>query len=380
MGFDARTGDFMHRYAHVDSMRALAAILVVITHASEYGHFAIPGARVSGDWAYWWSYWLDFGRIGVVLFFGISGFVIPSSLKPGQHPLSFWVKRFFRLYPLFWFSIVAALAIQWWLPGRAFPIRDIFANVTMVPEAFGAEYVQAVYWTLSVELVFYGLCYVLFLRKIHENARILTVLAAALAILFFLYQNANVGPLTGVRSFFPRLQGEFLGPTLGHLSIMLLGALCRVYYQKPDRKLVYAITGLSLFWLVLYPVCGLVVLQTAQKTDEIVRLFFPYPIAVALFLIFLFGVKVRLPFTVWLGQVSYSLYLLHDVMVYAVGYLREKLIPGFVPGVLSYIIFCTLVAIAAAALSYRFVEKPTHELGLKLARYLDARRKLAASA
>lgn len=366
----------MHRYAHVDSMRALAAVLVVITHAAEFGHFGIPGARSSGDWLYELSYSLDFGRIGVVLFFAISGFVIPSSLRGGQHPGAFWVRRFFRLYPLFWFSIALALITHFWLQGIAVSTTDIAANLTMIPEVFGAPYVQAVYWTLSVELVFYGLCYGLFLCRLNENIRMLAGAALGFAVLFALYQGAETGLFPVMPSFSPLMPGPFVGMTFGHLSIMFFGALCRMLYERHTRSLGFCIAALALFWLILYPLAGWFVLQIASHPAETIRLFLPYSIAIALFLIFLFKVKLRFGFLVWLGQVSYSLYLLHDVVIYALGGLRNTFTPWLVPGVLSYVLISLLAAILVSAITYKLIEHPTHQLGTRLGRKLDERKRM----
>ncbi len=69
----------LNRFASLDALRGLAALLVVWQHSSEsfvkLGSVAANGTLLA-DIA--WN--VDFGRIGVICFFLISGFVIPSSL------------------------------------------------------------------------------------------------------------------------------------------------------------------------------------------------------------------------------------------------------------------------------------------------------------
>lgn len=74
-----------NRYAYIEALRTVAAILVVWIHASEV--FLKPSkGRLDMSAIFDISYYLDFGRIRVVLFFIISGFVIPSSLKRAKVP------------------------------------------------------------------------------------------------------------------------------------------------------------------------------------------------------------------------------------------------------------------------------------------------------
>src|SRR6218665_2704395 len=101
------------RFAHIDSLRALAALLVLWMHSS--GNLWMFSAPSMQHKLFDIAYLLDFGRLGVVLFFAISGFVIPSSLS-GNKADKCWrfvIKRLFRLYPLYWLSIPIGV-VTWW--------------------------------------------------------------------------------------------------------------------------------------------------------------------------------------------------------------------------------------------------------------------------
>lgn len=151
------------RYSHIDSLRAIAVLLVIWMHTSEvFVNTAHPSLQ---DQFFEIAYMLDFGRIGVVIFFAISGFVIPASLHGEKlsGSRSFFTKRLFRLYPLYWVSILFGLITTWWIWGKDISYSTILWNLTMLQEAAGYTSIQGLYWTLQTELIFYTLCVLLFI-------------------------------------------------------------------------------------------------------------------------------------------------------------------------------------------------------------------------
>jgi len=72
--FSIRARD-KHRLGEIDSLRALSCALVIIAHtAGVFREVASSGAWLA-------AFSRGFGILGVLLFFGISGYVIPSSLR-----------------------------------------------------------------------------------------------------------------------------------------------------------------------------------------------------------------------------------------------------------------------------------------------------------
>ena len=145
-----------HRIAFLDCVRGLAASLVVVEHffglqaQDRLGPGAAPGA-----FAQWSLENLSLGRIGVAAFFLVSGYVIPLSLER-QTLRTFWVRRFFRLYPVYWTALplyVLVAALLGWNQLSGF---TLLVNLLMVQGIIGAISLLPPGWTLGIELVFYG--------------------------------------------------------------------------------------------------------------------------------------------------------------------------------------------------------------------------------
>lgn len=81
----------MNRYSNLDMARGAAALFVLIDHSIL--DFIEPGP---GTLLFKIATFM--GSFGIALFFLISGFVIPFSLKFGS--VNFIVRRIFRLYPV----------------------------------------------------------------------------------------------------------------------------------------------------------------------------------------------------------------------------------------------------------------------------------------
>jgi len=78
--------------AWLDALRAIAALLVVYAHLSR---FLFRDARA------FTSEWLHAGPAGVMLFFLVSGYIIPASLERHGSLRAFWISRGCRLFPLY---------------------------------------------------------------------------------------------------------------------------------------------------------------------------------------------------------------------------------------------------------------------------------------
>ena len=220
-----------NRYQPIDALRGIAALLVVWQHSSEafvkHLNIAQNGtflADIARDY--------DFGRIGIICFFLISGFVIPSSLKDSDKSgiKHFAIRRFFRLYPAYWTSIFLAVIIAI-LYNYPLDTVTIIANSTMLQSLFQQPHMIGLFWTLQVELIFYILCAVLFYFKVLRNDKLIFALICLFFGVFVLLQ---IFPyVTGIPlTLHKEVQ---LLPYL--LSIMFLGSFFRKLYDRHTQDL-----------------------------------------------------------------------------------------------------------------------------------------------
>ena len=94
------------RYVHLDGLRAVAALAVMVEHLFGDLLRQVPSATGPMSLAARSAVeTLSLGRFGVALFFLISGFVVPFSIH-GEGPLRhFAISRLFRLYPALWLAL-----------------------------------------------------------------------------------------------------------------------------------------------------------------------------------------------------------------------------------------------------------------------------------
>lgn len=169
------------RLQFLDAVRGVAALTVAVQHFVE---------QVSVPYLRWSHEVFRPGEWGVILFFVTSGFIIPVSIERYRSVGRFWIGRFFRLYPLYWAVTGGALLLFALDRYHLAPeyklhwVRASAANLTMAQEFIGQPHVLGQAWTLSYELVFYGLVSLLFLvRWHHRPGPVLAIgLAAAVAV------------------------------------------------------------------------------------------------------------------------------------------------------------------------------------------------------
>ena len=99
----------------IDSLRGVAVSTVVIQHF--FASLVSPVILAV----------FDPGMFGVTVFFSVSGFIIPQSVRSSDDRLRrFAIARVFRLYPAYWISLILAVAVY------SAPFRSIVVNATML--------------------------------------------------------------------------------------------------------------------------------------------------------------------------------------------------------------------------------------------------------
>jgi peptidoglycan/LPS O-acetylase OafA/YrhL len=143
----------------LDLLRFLAALGVLLFHFTGFGGGG-PWPESAREVFPALGEVTRYGYLGVDLFFVISGFVILMSAW-GRGPGEFAVSRVVRLMPAYWAAVLlgAAIYVVFRL-GQGRP-GVVLPNLTMLQGGLGVRNVDAVFWTLWVELHFYVLMTVL---------------------------------------------------------------------------------------------------------------------------------------------------------------------------------------------------------------------------
>lgn len=141
------------RMAFIDSLRLVAAVLVLAQHLFEKRDGLIKA----------WLIPLAPGVAGVAIFFFISGYVIPMAVRGKLEPRAFMIRRVFRIFPLYLatLAVMAAAGATLFLPRLGViadaPLHVWVANVLLFADYVGLPVLLGVSWTLAVELVWYAL-------------------------------------------------------------------------------------------------------------------------------------------------------------------------------------------------------------------------------
>jgi peptidoglycan/LPS O-acetylase OafA/YrhL len=358
------------RLRYIDALRAIAALLVAWLHAVYAFKRIADESGAGGGWLAAPLSAVDVGHVGVVVFFLISGFVIPFSIRPDSPApaTSFLIKRFFRLFPAYWLSVPLAAAAIFWIWGTPFSWREVLINLTLLQDAFGVRSAEGVYWTLPVEIVFYLLCTALLLLGSLLDPRRIGVLAAALLVAFAL-SIPTYG--TGKPVVDTNLAFWFL-----NLSVMLWGTLYRSHRDRPaqsrDRIATALLWTMLVGFVIALPVLSLA--ATSYVQHEMVA----YVVGFAIFLLGTSIARIQTKVTDWLGQISYSIYLFHSIVFVSMQWwlMRQPAGSWWRSQHLGvYMAVGLAVVLLVSTLVYRCVEQPGIDLGHRLA---AARRRRAA--
>ena len=316
------------RITEIDALRGIAAVIVVIYHYTF--HYNERFGHVKPDYN---TTLFDFGHYGVQLFFIISGFVIFMSVSRGKSAGDFLIKRTFRLYPAY----IAAIILTYLVIGNSgIDINRTFfeaiINFTMFQEFLGIRNIDGVYWSLRVEMTFYlMMALVLYLgAKSHVILVSITMLASG-----FLIQLTN-----GI------FGGEFLSnlerfSTANYVQLFVIGIMFYCIWQHGPRIKYISLLAVSIIYDFLFE---------GVANGMFTVLF------VAIFALVLAGKMKWLNNRVllFLGSISYPLYLVHQNIGYAM--IREMERFGMTHEL--WILIPLGLSIALSVLIVRYVEVP----------------------
>ena len=295
-----KTSSNASRWLFLDAIRGFAALAVVFQHILWY-----QSSKFETFFATIWSP----GRFGVVAFFLVSGFIVPRSLEQRGDVKSFWISRFHRLFPPYWFSLLfIGLLPLAGLPGltevNLGSLKAWIANLTMLQGFVRVPDINPVAWTLGLEMVLYLAITIAFMKGFLKRTWLI-----AMSMVMLIGVSSIVLP-TVFHIRFPAGASAVFGSIIAGLALYrwFSGEIKRAEALLITSSCVLVMVGAS---IVNYnPVRSQV--DFLQPTQ-----FCAIFSAITGYAFFLGMLKLRnLKFqnwVLWLGKVSYSLYLLHPI-------------------------------------------------------------------
>jgi peptidoglycan/LPS O-acetylase OafA/YrhL len=279
-----------NRNHQIDLLRFFSACWVVLFHFNE------PIIYIDN----WYRNFCKLGYLGVPVFFILSGFCIGIAQKHVKSPVEFIIRRLFRIFPPYWFSVlvvlVCALCVMIITGTNSTPLPKSLSGVIATLCLYTAplshfKAINWVYWTLPYEMFFYVL---MFLALI-PPPRFRT------AIPFLLIIVSLVLPIQkeGILFFFDEI------------PVFMLGYALYVLTNGDENPLLN---------ILLLP---LSIAGTILKHHSLVYLL---TCLLTIVLIFIDSKKpLNNNFFSRMGDFSYSVYLLHiPIGIYLLGFIKEN--------------------------------------------------------
>ena len=351
----------------IDQLRGLAALLIVLYHGVTLISYSLRYAR-----PFQFDHWLHAdswvealvyeGHTAVALFMVLSGFIFTLGAYKREISYGQFIKnRFLRTYPLYLLVLFVGIAAS----PSSFNVPGFIASLFFMsntPVAIGVEPYTSMFWAVAVEWQFY-LVFPFIIRWVNLSG---TINLAGLILVFILfrvllfYMGANIRDVS-------------YWTIIGRMDQFLVGMALGVYYRKFFRPgALYD----GLFILAVLAVCyTLFMFNRAGGWLAVSAWKLIWPTLEALVWgAFILG---YLSFSRWLpalitrplimvGLVSYSMYLVHFILVFVAikqGFLlqpfSDRPVANALVSTLLVVLPCLLLF---ATMTYHFIEKPFLQL------------------
>lgn len=359
----------MRKLKSIQALRAIAAILVVIDHIFSSAEGLKPGSTLLSEATYHYL-----GELGVQIFFCISGFIMvhTSNGSSGLAPaLVFLKKRIIRIYPIYIITLVVfALVVKFftekyniyfWVD---YSSGNIIKRVFLLPTFIygnGWNNILMQSWTLVYEVYFYmvfAFCIMLVSTKYIPLLATLFILSV-MSVVVFIGGREDSNTSTYILNV--------LGSK--NLLFFIFGMLVSFAEKHIARRLIL-INNSTLF----YSLSAILILVSIALKDYVSV----YGISISILALMYISTIVEIngdnpinKLMVYLGEASYSLYLVHIFAYIASPYFNVLDINNN--------IYCSLMSVAAIILGcivHSYIEKPVVSLLTKSFTYKE--RKTAA--
>lgn len=385
------------RYDELDSIRGIASLSVVIHHCflcftvffAAHFHDTISNPLIkimsNSPLHIFWA-----GHEAVILFFILSGFVLALPFLNGiklEYP-TYVIKRFFRIYfPYIITVIISGLLFMllkendsndlssWFNRMWSNPItlNTIISYLLML--GFDTHNLNTTSWSLVHELrisIFFPLIMLLVLKFNWKKSLLFGLLSTIIPWIVLTYLGWHI-PNQKIAALFISFSNTFY-----YSSFFILGAMLARYKDyfiskfnqfNLRMKIILLIATLCLYTIEWnLPILGVLKYAGTGKQTLLFNLLIDYLIALGVLILFISTLSsarlqkiLKTKFLLHIGKISYSLYLIHPVIILLFVYFTKEVLP-----LISLIFFVPIISIFVAHFMYLYIEKPSISLGKKI--------------
>jgi len=352
---------------HVDAMRGIAILMVILVHTSQKVHFESGALHLL----------CAYGQMGVQLFFVASAFTLcnSSTIRSGEvnGTVNYFIRRFFRVAPLYYVGILFYGAISILenvyksgaiIPADQYTYANILSNIFFI-HGFNPQANNNIVpggWSIGTEFAFYAVFPPLFLvlDKTVKSLRcgalwVILIWAICLASIYSSY--AIFGKEIHNNNF-------IYFNLINQLPVFVLGMAFFKLWQHDLWPIIQKTSNFLGFCF--FSIVSMVLFHWgANWTFAII------PVISGLSFVFLFqflkgdclinNVIIRR-----IGRVSYSMYLFHFVFAHKLSSVLSPHMKNYIPGAVALVLLyagSVVATFGVAVISERYIEKPFINLG-----------------
>ena len=246
------------------------------------------------------------GFSGVDIFFVLSGFIILYTSGTGKYNIkTFLKKRFIRIYPIYWLVTGLLIAVYFISPTQEQSYKGdfetILGSLILLPQK---KYIVGVAWTLTYEIIFYLIFAFSYFNHPKYLFYVLLIWLSTILICFFSYiKPASI------------LISTLLNPLIVNFALgCLVAHLYKRYNNFKYPRLVLSI-GIILFLILWSNYYQIKLSNDDNLTEDFNQLhLFGIPSALIIFSVLYLPIKVP-KLLVYIGDASYSIYLIHGTVL-----------------------------------------------------------------
>ncbi len=363
-------------YPELDGLRALAVLLVLWWHSSQWAYNISPAI---GKLSISYFKVSVFGACGVSLFFVLSGFLITGILmdtaKDKNCLKNFYIRRSLRIFPLYYLSLIIFTILSL-LIYSDFNYNDhIYSYIFYVQNLTGLFWGESSFrdkswiffdhfWSLAVEEQFYLIWPAFFLwaynrLNFYKLFLVFTgFIIMSVAIRYYLTMH-GVWKYAHINSF-------------ARADALIMGALV-VYTMKMNKEFFVFFKKISDFIMPLFPIILIISILYLTRSGPLFTVYAQYIISLGSifsFFLIIYVINVSADRNLfqrvlcsavmkYLSRVSYGFYIFHIPVLTILQYcLQEYTSMGYWPYHAILFFVGGIITLVIASISYRYFEKP----------------------